>query len=140
MDFNDIIFAAHSGWRWIVVLATIIALGWMILGLVQRRAYDNTARRVMLAFAISVDIQWLLGLVLFILLSAASGNWGVAHRWEHLVIMTLALIAAHVGGRFKTAPDPVRYRNGLIAVLVALVLVFVGITLLPQGWAMTAMG
>lgn len=140
MDFNDILFAAHSGWRWVVVLATLIALGWMLLGLVQKRAFDQTARRIMLFFAISIDIQWLLGLILFVLLSAASGNWGIPHRWEHLVIMTLALIVAHVGGRFKSAPDNVRYRNALIAVLVVLALVYVGVARLPQGWAMTPMG
>ena len=54
--------------------------------------------------------------------------------------MTLALIAAHVGGRFKNAPDNVRYRNGLIAVLVVLALVYVGVARLPQGWAMSPIG
>lgn len=132
---ENFLFAAHSGLRWLVVLAALVALVWMIVGLVQRRTYDQLARRIMLAFSGLLSLQWLLGLVLFVVL----GSFELAHRWEHLVTMTIAVGVSHMHNRWKAAPDAVRFRNGLIIVVVVLVLVYIGVARLPQGWAMTTL-
>jgi uncharacterized membrane protein YphA (DoxX/SURF4 family) len=129
MNLNSILFYSHSGVRWLVVLITVIALVWMIVGLVQRRSFDQMARRIMLAFSALVTVQWLLGLVLFLALGLFT-----RYHWEHAAVMTVATGAAHMHQRWKNAPDTVRYRNSLIVVVVVLALVVVGVALLPQGW------
>ena len=128
---DNFILQAHSGWRWIVVLATVAALVWMLVGLLQKRSYDTTARRIMLAFSISIDIQWLLGLVLLLIRLSQVGLQPV--YTEHLVIMTVAVVVGHLPARWKNAADSVRYRNGLIAVIAVLVLVYVGVARVG-GW------
>jgi hypothetical protein len=130
MDLNTILFEAHSGVRWLVVLVTLIALAWMLVGLLQKRAFDPMARRVMLAFSGLISLQWVLGLVLFLVM----GGFDVGYRWEHLVTMTIAVGLAHMHNRWKNAADALRYRNNLILILVVLALVFVGVARLPQGW------
>lgn len=127
---NDFLFGLHSGVRWLVVLVTIIAIVWLLIGLSQKRSYDQMTRRVMLAFSGLITVQWLIGLILFLVM----GVFNIGYRWEHLVTMTVATGLSHMHNRWKNAADEVRFRNGLILVLVLLALVFVGVARLPQGW------
>ncbi len=131
MEFSQILFQAHSGVRWLVVLMTLVALVWMLVGLLQQRAYDQTARRVMLAFSIVVSLQWLLGVILFVV----QGDFSSGYRWEHAITLTIAVAVSHLHNRWKNAPDAVRYRNNLLIIVAVLVLVFIGVARLPQGWS-----
>jgi hypothetical protein len=119
----------HSAVRWLVVGVTVVALVLLIWGLVGSRPYDKLVQRVMLAFTILITLQWLIGIVYFFV-------WGVMTRqqWEHAAVMTVAMALAHVNARFKNAPPAIRYRNSLLIVIAVLVLVFIGVALLPQGW------
>jgi uncharacterized membrane protein YphA (DoxX/SURF4 family) len=128
-----ILLQAHSGLRWLVVLVTVIAIVWMLVGMVQQRTYDALAKRVMLFFSILISLQWLLGIVLFLL----SGGFDISYRWVHALMMTVAVAMAHMHQRWKNSPDSVRYRNSLLVVIAVLILVAIGIQVLPQGWAMT---
>lgn len=130
MDLQNILLQAHSGVRWLVVVVTLIALVWMIIGLLQKRAYDQGAKRIMLAFSGVITLQWLLGLIVFLVMNSFS----VGYRWEHAVTMTLATGVAHMHQRWKKAEDRVRYRNSLLIILIVLMLVFIGVARLPQGW------
>ncbi|MBZ0296206.1 MAG: hypothetical protein K8L99_26845 [Anaerolineae bacterium] len=132
MDLSNFILQAHSGWRWIVILATVVALAWMLVGLLQQRTYDQMARRIMLIFTISIDIQFLLGIILLLLRISQTGLQSV--YIEHTVIMLIALVVAHLTSRWKSAADNLRYRNNLIAIIVVLVLVYVGVARVG-GWA-----
>ena len=128
---NDFLLQLHSGVRWLVVLVTIIALIKLILGLVQKSAYDTLTQRLMMAFSMLLSVQWLIGIILFLVMNSFS----VGYRWEHAVTMTIAVAVANMHRRWKAAPDTTRYRNSLIIVLVVLALVFVGVARLPQGWS-----
>lgn len=127
---NDLLFNAHSGARWVVVLVTILALVKLIIGLVQQPTYGAVTRRLMLAFSGIVTVQWVLGLILFL----ALGAFDLGYRWEHAVTMTIAVAISHLHNRWKNAPDALRYRNSLIIVVIVLMLVFIGVARLPQGW------
>lgn len=130
---NNFILQLHSGIRWLVVLATLIALVWMLLGLVQKRQYDRMAQRVMTSFSGLVTLQWLIGIILFL----ALGAFNITYRWEHAFTMTIAVAVSHMHRRSKNADDSVRYRNSLIIVAVVLIVIFIGVSLLPQGWKMS---
>lgn len=127
---NNFILQLHSGIRWLVVLATLIALVWMLLGLVQKRQYDQMAQRVMNSFSGLVTLQWLIGIILFL----ALGAFNITYRWEHAFAMTIAVAVSHMHRRSKNVDDSVRYRNSLMIVAAVLIVVFVGVSLLPQGW------
>ena len=131
MDINMILREAHSGVRWLVLLVTIIALVKLVLGLIQSGAYDQLTQRIMIAFSGLITVQWLLGLILFLVLE---DSFSLGYRWEHAGIMTVATGVSHVHMRWKNADDRTRYRNSLIIVAIVLALVFVGVWRLPQGW------
>lgn len=132
MNFDQILFYSHSGVRWLVVAMTLVALAWLILLAVRSSAYTKTANTIMRIWSTLVGIQWALGVVLFI----ALGVFDSAHRWEHAVTLTIALVTAHIHYMLKKRPDRVRIIGGLVSVLVTLALVYVGVARLPQGWGM----
>lgn len=134
---ENFLLLAHSGVRWLVVAVTVLALVWLIVGLVQRRDYSATTHRVMAAFSSLIGLQWLLGIILLIALGLRDG-FDVGFRWEHALIMTLALAAAHLYLPFKQADSNRRYAAGIVVILVTLALVYIGVARLPQGWTGSA--
>jgi hypothetical protein len=129
----SIVRYVHSIVRWVVVAITIVALVKLVAGVVQGGAFDALTQRLMMAFAMGITLQWVVGLVLLILLGSLTG-FGVRHFWEHAGAMTVAVALAHMHNRWKAAPDSTRYRASLAIVVVVLLLVFAGVALLPQGW------
>jgi len=127
---EEILYEAHSGTRWLVVLMTFIAFGWLLFRLIQNKMYDKRTYQVMLAWSSLIGLQWILGAIVFLIL----GGFDEVYRWEHTVTMTLALAAAHLHIPLKKRPDRLRYLGGLGAIVLAAVLVFVGVARLPQGW------
>ena len=119
----------HSGVRWLVVLVTIIALGKMALGLIQKQSYDQLATRIMLAFKMLLRLQALLGIL--VLLALGVFNSGMI--WSHAGVMVLAVGASEMQARWKNAPDATRYRNNLLLIIGILVLVFIGVSIVG-GW------
>lgn len=126
---ENFLFHAHSGFRWLVVLMTLVAFAWLLTGMFQARPYNSTTHRVMTGWSSMVGIQWLLGLILFI-------TWGTyqTYHWEHLVTGTAALFLAHIHMPFKKRHDMARYRAGLMVIVGVTVLIYVGVARLPQGW------
>lgn len=130
MDLGTILREAHSGVRWLVVLATLVALVVVLIGWLQSRDYEAFARRFMTVFSSLVGLQWALGLILIIVLGQFT-----SYQIEHAVTMTLAVVAAHLYLPFKRRPDSTRYVASLAVILVTLAIVYVGVARLPQGWA-----
>ena len=57
------------------------------------------------------------------------------HRLEHAFIMIIAIVVAHLSIRWRNADDPARiFRNNLIVIVIALALIFIGVTMLRGGW------
>lgn len=129
MNLDVIIRESHSGVRWLVVLATIVAIVWLLYGLVTKRSYDQLTYRIMTFFSSVVGLQWIVGVIFFIYLGTATRE-----RWEHAFTMTIVLIIAHVHMMLKKRDDRTRFIGGLASVVVALGLVYVGVATLPQGW------
>lgn len=127
---EDFILQTHSGVRWLVVLMTVVAFGWLLWGMTQARPYDQNTHRVVAIWSGLIGLQWLLGILLFLVL----GQFDVRYRWEHAFVMTLALAAAHAYVPLKKRDETLRYRGGLASIIVVMALVYAGVALLPQGW------
>jgi uncharacterized membrane protein len=130
MSFEGILYEAHSGLRWLVVVVWVLAIAYLSINLFKGQPYEGNARRFMSAFSITLAIQWLLGLILIVILGVYTG-----YQLEHLVTMTLAVLLASLHRRFtQGAAVTARYRNALFILLGAGMLVFIGVARLPQGW------
>lgn len=121
-----VLLTIHSIVRWIITLVALALIVRLALGLAKKLPFDKTARSLTAAFSGLMDAQMLLG-ILFLLLSGFGDIGFPRYRWEHAVAMTLAVIVAHLPARWKNAADDVRTRNTLIAVVIALLIVFLGI-------------
>lgn len=129
------VLAAHSWIRWIVVILGLVVLVRSVIGLSAKRPWEAADARMGRLFVASLDVQFLLGLVLYFFLSpittAALGDLGGAMRnsglrfWaiEHAFGMIVGLSLAHVGvARVRKAADPVR-KHRMAAVFFAIALV-----------------
>lgn len=127
---ENFILQTHSGVRWLVVMMTIIAFLYLLWGMLQSRPYDKRTHQVMVVWSSLIGLQWIIGIILFILL----GAFDVGYRWEHAATMTIALGIAHMYMPFKSRPDSLRYRAGLAVIALTMVVIFIGVARLPQGW------
>jgi hypothetical protein len=94
--------------RWIIILLAIYALVRIFMGVFGKREFTETDRKALTFYSIGMDIQLLLGLLLYFFLSpittAAFGNFGAtmsnsAIRFfavEHILLMIVAVVLAHV--------------------------------------------
>jgi heme A synthase len=111
-----IILIAHSWVRWVALIA---AIGATIAALAGPDTLGRHAERWAIFLTITVDIQMVLGLLLYLVLSPvttlAMKNFGAAMKnpqlrfWavEHLAMMMLAVILVHVGRVLaRKAPTP----------------------------------
>lgn len=129
-----ILLMIHSSVRWLIVLVAFAAIIKFAIGAFGGGAFKSMDRGLSAGFSGLMDLQVLLGLSYFLWNSFATSLWP-AYRFEHLAVMLAAAAVAHLPARWKNAPDKLRFRNALLAVLFALFFVYVGVSLLPRGWA-----
>jgi hypothetical protein len=124
----DTLVSVHSMLRWVVLLAGVVALVVALVGWLGSAASDRTTRQAMLIYAVSLDVQVLLGIVIWVL-----GNYWQSEirqfKFEHPITMLLALIVAHVAAaRARRAPTPTAAARGrAIGAAVSLLTVLIGI-------------
>lgn len=103
------ILAVHNILRWVVLILLILSLVRAFWGWFGRREWTSTDRKVGMFYSVSLDVQLLLGLILYFVLSPitklAFSNFSAALAntdlrffvFEHLLMMVLAVVFAHVG-------------------------------------------
>ena len=129
----SILLGTHSLVRWIIVAVSLIALVWFVLVWLRGMRNEQADRGLMAAFTGLIDLQVLLG-VIYILWSGFAGAGFPRYRLEHAVTMIVAAVVAHQSMRWRNADAPIRARNNAALIALVLVLVFIGVSLLPQGW------
>ena len=85
------ILAAHSGFRYLVLLLGIVVIGYALYGVATKRPYDKTMRILSAAFTGVLDLTALVGL--------ATLMFGVSFYPRlsgHIVMMIFAVVIAHV--------------------------------------------
>jgi hypothetical protein len=130
----------HNILRWLVIILAILALYSAYKGWIGKRDWKNSDRLIGLFFTISLDIQLLLGIILYLFLSPltqeALRNFGQAmavdelrfFALEHAFYMLLAVIFAHVGNILaKKAPQAiVKHRRAAIWFTAAVIVLILG--------------
>ncbi len=126
----------HSLLRWAVVLLGVYAAARALIGLLQKKPWAPADLQAGRLFVITLDVQFLLGIVLYGLLSplvtAAMSDAGAAMKspalryWlvEHPLPMFVALGLAHLGlARAKRTNATLSHRQMLVHMGVALLLI-----------------
>ena len=127
----DFLLTLHGEIRWLVALVGVIAIIKFAFGWLGKRPYTSLDRALMSGFTILLDINLLLGTIL---LFALPGGFP-RDRLEHAFTMLLAVIVAHLSIRWRNSDNPALiFRNNLIVIVAALVLIFIGVTMLRGGW------
>ena len=114
---------AHSGFRYLVMIAGLIVIGYAVYGMVTGRPYDKTMRITSAVFTGLVDLTALLGIVTLL-----SGTFYPA-LIGHITMMVLAVVVAHVVSVvMKRRPEHEQtYAPHLVGTLVVLGLIAAGI-------------
>jgi cytochrome c oxidase assembly factor CtaG len=130
----------HSLLRWLVIAFGLVAVWRAISGVSGRRPWTPLDDRAGRLFVMAVDIQLLVGLILYGLLSpitrAALADMGTAmkdatlrfYAVEHLAIMLGAVALIHIGrGRARKASvDAAKHRTAAIFFTLGLLLILIG--------------
>lgn len=120
---GDFAFNAHSGLRYLVLLAGVVATVYALLGMLRKKPVDKTAITLLRIFAVLIDLQVVLGILTLLTRPFYSALIG------HLVMMIGAVAMVHLGAiRVKRAPHTERgYGLVLASTLVPLALIIGGI-------------
>ena len=130
----------HNVTRWIVLIAAVVALALALLGRFGKQPFGKPHRIANLAFVSSMDLQLVLGLLLYFvspLVQSGLANMGAAMgdaalRFfvvEHAFYMVVAVALAHVGSVMvrRAKADGAKHARTLIWFGLALVVVLAGI-------------
>jgi hypothetical protein len=143
--------AAHNIMRWVVIVLAIYALVRIFMGLFGKKEWTETDRKSLSFYAIGMDIQLVLGLLLYFVVSPLMANirsnMGAAmsdsslrfFAVEHLLMMLVAVVLAHVAviTAKRATTSPAKFRRGAIWLTLSVLAVLVSIPwaqrpLLPQ--------
>ena len=131
----NILVAAHSGIRWIVVLMAVIVLIKTLIGWLGSQDYTKLDRQLWLGLVNSAAIQLLLGIVMVIwLLVSGLGFGGVFGLYgEHILTNIIAIAILMYAARFKKLADTLQHRNKFFAVLISAALIYFAVARVG-GW------
>lgn len=121
---------AHSGWQYLASLALVLAVAVYLVNWLRGQSWSRLEQRIGLYAIVVVDIQLLLGLILWGV-GASMGIIGAnaARTIEHPFTMLLAIVLLHVGWVWtKRSDETIRLRNGALTFVVAGLLVLAGLT------------
>jgi hypothetical protein len=122
--FTSILFHAHSGLRYLVLLAGIASFVYSIVGALTARPWDRGGRVLFTTFIGLLDLQVLIGLVLVFVWPFYPALWG------HIVLMVLAAATAHLTSVMnrRRPPEQRRHLTAALGSAGAVILVVGGIT------------
>jgi hypothetical protein len=134
------ILAVHNILRWVVLFLLILSLVRAFWGWFGKRDWTSTDSRVGTSYSVALDTQLLLGLILYFVLSPitriAFSDFGAALAntdlrffvFEHVLMMILAVILAHVGvATAKRAAEPIiKHRRAVIWFSLSLIAILLG--------------
>jgi hypothetical protein len=138
----EITLVLHSLLRWLVLVCAAVALFQAYSGWFGKKSWSDSDRRWNVMFAHSMTLQFVIGLLLYAVLSPITTQgvfpsfgaamkdrilrfWGV----EHIFAMTVALALAHIGNARarKALTDEAKHKAAAIFFTIAILLVLASI-------------
>jgi vacuolar-type H+-ATPase subunit I/STV1 len=85
----------HSYWRWVVLLVGLASIVLSVISLTGNRPWDALSDRLAMYFTIAMDVQLLIGIIVWIVEQRWSGDLFLGYI--HPLAMIGAVALAHVG-------------------------------------------
>ncbi|HVG00905.1 MAG TPA: hypothetical protein VND68_13785 [Chloroflexia bacterium] len=125
----DLLVTVHSVFRWVVLLTALPAIAVALMSAGGTRRWGVVGDRSSLFFTLAMDVQFLIGLLVWVLGQRWQGDVGLG--WLHPLAMLVAVALAHVGraradlGRNATSTDKGRqaaifFGASLLVILIAI--------------------
>ena len=113
---------AHSGFRYLVLLAGLVLIGYAVYGIVTKREYDERVRVLSAIFVLLLDFTALLGAI------ALFTGIFYPQLGGHFITMILAAVLAHVVHRVmkRRPPEQRTYMPHVVGTLIVLGLIVAG--------------
>jgi len=115
------VFYTHSGVRYLVLLAAIAAIGYLVVGMLRGGEFDKLAKILTGAYVGFMDLQVLTGIVLYLMIPAYPQLMG------HVVMMLAAVTVAHVANIMNKKREKPSWAIALGGVVISLILIIGGI-------------
>lgn len=128
MTLTTILAHTHSGFRWLVVVAAVAAVVFFGYGWLAKKYSAKPARILTAAYSGLLDLQVLVGLIYFFVVGFNR------YRIEHLTIMLIVAVLAHLPRKWRDGAAEVYYRNTFLIVLATIILIYVGVARVG-GWS-----
>lgn len=134
----NFLLQAHSGLRYLVLLAALVVIVKSVIGWLGNTPYSKFDRIIAPAYVGLMHLQLLLGLLLYFIYSPfvtyqmgdkVSRYWSV----EHIAMMVLAVVAAQVGRSIskKSSDAQVKFRFQTIFFGISVLLILVALATMP---------
>ncbi len=114
------------------MLAIVVAIGYGLWGWLTNQRWSTTGRRITMFATIAVDIQLLLGIVLYVsyMIDGRWSAYSASVKFAHPLMMILALGAIHMTNVRVKRADRGKFRVLAVGAIITLVLVVLGIAAL----------
>ena len=123
----------HSLWRWVVLLVVLVALVRGLIGWLRGGAWTGNDRILALVAVSTLDIQLILGLLVY----GGNESWNAGNfvAYMHPLVMLAAIVVAHVtSSRIrKTTEARGKFRTLALGLIVAVFLITAAIP--PGTWS-----
>lgn len=117
--FSDILFHAHSGLRYVVLLAGLLSLAFSLTAAIRGDEWNGAGRVLLSIFVAVLDLQALMGLILIFVRAFYTALWG------HLGMMIVAAVVAHVALALNKRRPPERQTHWLAVAGAGLALILI---------------
>lgn len=139
------VLAIHNIIRWVVLILGALAVLRALIGWLGKQAWIPADRKIGSFFAMALDIQMLLGLILYLFFSPfglkAFSNLDMSaimgqpemrfFAVEHILFMVLAIVFAHLGVSLPRKADKPNKKHRLAAIWLGLAFILI---LLGMPW------
>jgi uncharacterized membrane protein SirB2 len=131
---RDIFLDIHSGWRYIVILATILLFFFFVYAMASKRTTAKQETNALRIWTGVVDVQLLLGIILLIITIIDGGYHG--ELTGHWIVALIAVTVAHVPAiyqRLNGEPHAQTRRiMGVVLPVIVIVLIAVAISAIDR--------
>lgn len=127
----------HSYLRWVVLILALITVVKYLNGWLQKKSFTASENKISLFYSIAMDIQLIVGLVLYLFLSPITNSFHIDMKdtfsrfWgmEHITMMILSVALVHIGRVMvkKAKTDSYRFSKGTIYFLLSLLIMLASI-------------
>ena len=115
------VFYTHSGVRYLVLLAAIAAIAYLVVGMLRGTPFDKPAKILAAAYVGLLDLQVITGIALYLMIPNYPQLLG------HIVMMLGAVSVGHVANVMNKRREEPSWGVALAGVVVSLILIVGGI-------------